>query len=162
MWMKFETSFKLILVMVGWGLSCEVALRWMSLDFTDDKSTLVQVMAWCRQATSHYLNQCWLRSMLPYGVTRPQWVKDVCNKLLVLTKTCLRPKYRDHFVNASSQWETALQCNVFAYWLGDSQNDPSKYQPYWSKLFFWCPPFVLRVDYTPAVGLAMWHHSNMR
>ena len=22
---------------------------------TDDKSTLVQVMAWCRQATSHYL-----------------------------------------------------------------------------------------------------------
>ena len=23
------------------------------------KSTLVQVMAWCRQAPSHYLNQCW-------------------------------------------------------------------------------------------------------
>ena len=23
-------------------------------------STLVQVMAWCHQATSHYLNQCWL------------------------------------------------------------------------------------------------------
>ena len=32
-------------------------------------------MAWCRQATSHYLSQCWPRSMLPYGVTRPQWVK---------------------------------------------------------------------------------------
>ena len=31
----------------------------MSLDFTDDKSTLAQVMAWCRQATSHYLSQCW-------------------------------------------------------------------------------------------------------
>ena len=39
-----------------------------------DKSTLVQVMAWCRQATSHYLSQCWPRSMSPYGVTRPQWV----------------------------------------------------------------------------------------
>ena len=39
-----------------------------------DKSTLVHVMAWCRQATSHYLNQCWPRSMSPYGVTRPQWV----------------------------------------------------------------------------------------
>ena len=38
-------------------------------------STLVQVMAWCRQATSHYLNQCWPRSPTPYGVTRPQWVK---------------------------------------------------------------------------------------
>ena len=31
-------------------------------------------MAWCRQATSHYLNQCWPRSLPPFGVTRPQWV----------------------------------------------------------------------------------------
>ena len=31
-------------------------------------------MAWCRQATSHYLSQCWPRSMSPYGVIRPQWV----------------------------------------------------------------------------------------
>ena len=46
----------------------------MPLDFTDDKSTLFQVMAWCRQATSHYLSQCWLRSLSPYGVTRSQWV----------------------------------------------------------------------------------------
>ena len=35
----------------------------------------IQVMAWCRQATSHYLSQCWPRSLSPYGVTRPQWVK---------------------------------------------------------------------------------------
>ena len=59
----------------GWGISYEIALRWMPLDLTDDKSTLVQVMAWCRQATSHYLSQCWPRSMSPYGVTGPQWVK---------------------------------------------------------------------------------------
>ena len=32
-------------------------------------------MAWCRQATSHYLSQCWPRSMASYSVTRPQWVK---------------------------------------------------------------------------------------
>ena len=32
-------------------------------------------MAWCRQATSHYLSQCQPRS--PYGSTRPQWVKWV-------------------------------------------------------------------------------------
>ena len=31
-------------------------------------------MAWCRQATSHYLSQCWPTSPSPYGVTRPQWV----------------------------------------------------------------------------------------
>ena len=49
----------------------------MPQNVTDDKSTLVQVMAWCRQATSHYLNQCWLISPMPYGVTRPQWVNEV-------------------------------------------------------------------------------------
>ena len=31
-------------------------------------------MAWCRQAPSHYLSQCWPRSVSPYGVTEPQWV----------------------------------------------------------------------------------------
>ena len=44
------------------------------MNATDDKSTLAQVMAWCRQAPSHYLSQCWPRSLSPYGVTRPQWV----------------------------------------------------------------------------------------
>ena len=58
----------------GWGISCEIALRWMPLDLTDDKSTLVQVMAWCHQATSHYLSQCCPRSMSSNGITRPQWV----------------------------------------------------------------------------------------
>ena len=43
-------------------------------DLKDDKSTLVQVMAWCLTAPSHYLSQCWPSSMSPYGVTRPQWV----------------------------------------------------------------------------------------
>ena len=33
-------------------------------------------MAGCCQATSHYLSQCWPRSMSPYGVTRPQWVNS--------------------------------------------------------------------------------------
>ena len=42
------------------------ALRWVPRDLTDGKSTLVQVMAWCRQATSHYLSQCWPRSLSPY------------------------------------------------------------------------------------------------
>ena len=32
-------------------------------------------MAWDPQATSHYLNQCWPKSMSRYGVTMPQWVK---------------------------------------------------------------------------------------
>ena len=57
-------------------ISCEIALRWMPLDVTDGKSTLVQVMAWCRKATSHYLNQCWPRYLSPCGITKPQWVNS--------------------------------------------------------------------------------------
>ena len=44
----------------------------MSLDLTEDKPTLVQVMAWCLQATSLYLSHCWPRSVSSYGVSRPQ------------------------------------------------------------------------------------------
>ena len=73
-WNFIYVIFKLILVIDGWGISCEIALIWMLMDFTDDQSTLVQVMAWCRHATSHYLSQCWPKSLSPYGVTRPQWV----------------------------------------------------------------------------------------
>ena len=42
--------------------------------FSNEKLALVQVMAWCHQATSHYLSQCWPKSMSLYGITRPQWV----------------------------------------------------------------------------------------
>ena len=58
----------------GWGISCEIAYRWMSVDLTDDKSALVLVIAWCHQATSNYLSQCWPRYMSPNGVTRLRWI----------------------------------------------------------------------------------------
>ena len=73
-WNLRKIIFKLILVT---DISSEIALRWTSLGLSDDKSTLVQVMAWCRQATSQYLSQCWPGSLSPYGVTRPQWVKKL-------------------------------------------------------------------------------------
>ena len=56
--------FKLILVTDRCDISSEIALRWTTRDLSDAKSTLVQVMAWCRQVTSHYLNQCWPRSAI--------------------------------------------------------------------------------------------------
>ena len=43
----------------------------LSTHLVDDMSALIQVMAWCRKATSHFLSQCWPRSILPYAVTRP-------------------------------------------------------------------------------------------
>ena len=33
------------------------------ITFTNQKSTLIQIMAWCHHATSHYLSQCWPKSM---------------------------------------------------------------------------------------------------
>ena len=53
-------------------------LIWMSLNRADDYSKLVQVIAWCSQAASHYLNQRWPGSLSPYGVTRTQRIK--CRK----------------------------------------------------------------------------------
>ena len=62
------------------GICWETVIKWMPQDLSDDKSTLVQVMAWCRQAASHYLSQCWPRSMLPYSITRPQWVNSLASE----------------------------------------------------------------------------------
>ena len=63
--------------------SYEIVLWRMPRHQILDKLTLVQVMAWCCQATSHYLSQCWpsfLRFLSPHGVTRPQWVnRHLCH-----------------------------------------------------------------------------------
>ena len=85
-WNFRSIIFKLILVFGGWGPSCEISRWWMPLDLTDDKSTLVQVMAWYRQATSHYLSQCWPSFMSPYGVIRPQCVNGISLGLVDPTK----------------------------------------------------------------------------
>ena len=74
-WPHFEcVILRCDAVITFMSISNSFAFRRMVQDPTDDKSTLVQVMAWCSQKTSHYLHQCWLRSMTLYGVTRPQWV----------------------------------------------------------------------------------------
>ena len=51
------------------GARCGIALMWMPQNFTSERSTLFQEMAWRGQITSHYLNQCWLGSKSPNGVT---------------------------------------------------------------------------------------------
>ena len=72
------------LVIDSWSICCETALIKMSLGLTGDKSTLVQVMTWCRQAANHYLYQCCPSSMTPYGVYRGQqlhlwgWKRKIC------------------------------------------------------------------------------------
>ena len=67
--------FKLNLCINILSNSCGITLMWMLKKTFDDMSTLVQIMAWCHQATNHNRWQCWPTFMLPYEVTRPQWVK---------------------------------------------------------------------------------------
>ena len=55
--------------------SCEIPPSSMPQNTFNDKLKLVQVMVWCHHATSQYLSPSWLRSLLPQGITRPQWVK---------------------------------------------------------------------------------------
>ena len=88
--------FKLILITYGWGFSCEIS--WLSLDLTDDNSTLVQAMAWCHQATSHYLSQCWPNLMSPYGITRPQWVNSLQYFYLVNSSKGMLPWGQHHLL----------------------------------------------------------------
>ena len=61
-------------------------MRWMPHIRTNKKPALVQVMACCRQSTSHYLSQCWSSSMSPYGVIGPQWYVDPYGMLIHNTR----------------------------------------------------------------------------
>ena len=86
-----KIQFSNLFLLIGiYGSFHDIALRWMSQDLTDGESAMVQVMAWCCQATSHYLNQCWPRYMLPYAVTRPQCVNVTC----YIFKTGFDAKYK--------------------------------------------------------------------
>ena len=68
-------------------------------------------MAWYHQATSHYLNQCWRRSLSPYDVTRPH------GDVAVIWQISFS-RFRDQSRYAPSQWEMLLQCNDVSHWLG--------------------------------------------
>ena len=64
----------------------QIALMWMPQNIFDDRSILIQVVAWCRQAASHYLIQCWPLSTLWYGspghnelITPVTVIERVCN-----------------------------------------------------------------------------------
>ena len=51
--------------------------NWKIFLRADDKSILCQVMAWCRQASSHYLQQCWPKpvahGLLHKGTSQLNW-----------------------------------------------------------------------------------------
>ena len=52
-------------------------LKYVPICPNDNMSASVHVMAWRGKATSHYMNQCRLRSTTLCGVTRHQWVNSM-------------------------------------------------------------------------------------
>ena len=71
-YVHFQTNFNNWRLMYFWWISF-----WkLSLELGYDKSILVQVMAWCRQATIRYFSQFWPSFMSPCDVINPQWVKQ--------------------------------------------------------------------------------------
>ena len=131
------------------GISA-IAFMWMEQYLTGNKSTLTQVMAWCRQPTSHYLNQYWLGSMSPYGDIRPQWVNSgnglmptgnsntplpeaMLTDLLRCTKASW-PRHPQHVrvlcANRANTGCTRLSCGT-ARLFRNGKLDPYHFNKYW-------------------------------
>ena len=99
----------------------------MPEELADNKSTLVQVMAWCHQATSHYLSQCWPRSTSSYNFDN-----DISfQHTMLLNVDCKLP--RGSWYHEVTQWisykrsQTNIQFNssrkntgLMVYWLWPS------------------------------------------
>ena len=68
-----------LLWLLSWTFSNVIVFRWLTQDTNHGKTALVQVMAWCHQATSHLLSWRKFRSMSPYGVKRPHRVNVIYN-----------------------------------------------------------------------------------
>ena len=102
----------------GWGYSLSNCPQWIALDLTDDKSTLVQVMAWCRQATSLYLSQCWSKPVSSYDVPRPQWVNGYQSDMIhSLTVSQTAAGTWRHVFNWQYTKTKYIQLMFFIHWL---------------------------------------------
>ena len=151
----------------------------MLLDHGDDKSTLVQVMAWWHQATGYYLSQCWPSSMSLFGVTRPQWVNAL--QVFISLIDFIQFNHKIHFNPWSRNIIIVIPCELpchihYQWW------KPLKYQPFrilkyslnmvhylqnawgWVGLwgFLWWAPSAKRKDHhgVSSGWSNVWHRSN--
>ena len=149
------TDFKLILQNSIVSIQCEIALRWMSQNLTSEKSTSVQVMAWCHQATSHYLTHCLPRSMLLNGIIRPQWIKEYQGHTCLFHYTWVKsvfPFISQHWdlsvIRNLSFWKTLFSVYtmpwfLMAWWHKKPSHQHPWYWPSWPCILsFWLTLFV--------------------
>ena len=97
-------------------------------------------MAWCRQATSHYLSQSWPRYLSPYGIIRGQWVKSNTSLLhenVVETANCENVWHLDSGANDLYTIMFLLHSDrKVLYWLITIHN-ACIHQGYWIILWHW-------------------------
>ena len=79
---------------------CEITLKWMPWNLTNEKPTLVQVMVCCLMIP---MSQCWSRSLSPYVNTRPHWVNTLCgsSQIIVVKQYCHATKSGLSFQNTT-------------------------------------------------------------
>ena len=94
-------------------------------------------MAWCHQATIHYLSQCWPRCMLPYGVTRPQWIKSAISEHMLSIKFMITCDIAFRWMSCNrtpwriSQYQFRLSSSAFRQcWTGSAFIKPDQRNPW--------------------------------
>ena len=107
-WLTFQKNkFWLHLVIDGCGIT--------SLDFTDDKSKLVQVMIWLRQAASHYPSQCW--PIYGRHIVPQCWVTVIISLAIpVLTSHLWGETAGDRWFSRN-QWCGAFMLTLLLVWI---------------------------------------------
>ena len=116
-------------------------IRWMPQQFTDDKLTLVQVMAWCCQATSHYLKQSWSRSPTPYASLGPNelshrgWDKFFTILQTTFSNAFSWTKMCEFHLRFDWSLFLRVELTIFQHWFAWSA--PSHYLKQWW-LVNWC------------------------
>ena len=93
----------------------------MPLDPMGGKSTLVQVMAWCHQATSHCPSQCWSRPVLPYSINRVQCVKHRSDLKLQMSHNS------PSWASTTMPWISISCAYSNEYWVHYNQNTSYSY-----------------------------------
>ena len=96
-------TFKLVIQKSSMVICCDIVLRWMQQNLTNEKSTLIQVMPWwCHQATSHYIwtnaDQVVWCHMAPLSH----------NELTTEAKTKWPPHCRLHFDKHFLEWKIII------------------------------------------------------
>ena len=93
----------------------------------------VQVMAWWRQATSHYLSQCWPRSKSPKASkgNLSVWVRDFLVSFMLINLNEIQKLWLQDFVSKlNSYWYHychRCHCWFACYSSGDSSNTINPY-----------------------------------